>query len=291
MKTHKRFLLLLADLTAILLLASACGVNVANSAQSAPPLQVLQKSYSAMKQLKTAHFTMQIAEQLNMGSGSSTNLTISANGAEILPDKADVHLTEPGMSLSAITLGREMYMQNSKGQWYVLQNQAESSAGNPFSGTSISSYASLLELASKAHFVDHGMQELDGQSLRHITVTLDKNALQQIINTTLGSSLGGASASSMSQLLNMLNMKNTTLDLWIDPATYYVHQMELKYTMSINTSSFITPTPSTSTSYNISVGSDTTIEMSDFNAPVTITAPSNAIPTNNLSSVFGAGEP
>lgn len=291
MKTHKRFLLLLAALTAILLLASACGVNAANSAQSVPPLQALQKSYSAMKQLKTAHFTMQLAEQLNMGSGSSTNLKISANGAEILPDKAEVHLTELGMSLSAITLGREMYMQNSKGQWYVLQNQAEGATGNPFSGTSLSSYDSLLELASKAHFVDHGIQKLHGQSLRHITVTLDKNALQQIISATLGSSLGSASASSMTQLLNMLNMKNTTLDLWIDPATYYVHQMELKYTMSMNPNSFITPTPSTSTSLNISIGSDITIDMSNFNAPVTITAPSNAIPTNNLSSVFGAGEP
>lgn len=292
MQTHKRFLLLLAALTAILLLASACGVNAANSAQSVPPLQVLQKSYSAMKQLKTAHFAMQIAEQVSMGSGTSTNLKISANGDEVLPDKAEVHLTELGMSFSAITLGREMYMQNSKGQWYVLQlNQVEGAAGNPFSGTSISSYDSLLELASKAHFVDHGIQKLNGQSLRHITVTLDKNALQQIISTTLDSSLGSASSTSMNQILNELNMKNTALDLWIDPATYYVHQMELKYTMSINAGSFITPTPSTTTSYDISVGSDTTIDISNFNAPVTITAPNNAIPTNNPSSVFGVGEP
>lgn len=289
MLTHKRYLLLLAALMTILLLASACGVNTANSAQSTPPLQVLQKSYSAMKQLKSAHFTMQLNEQMNMGSGSSTNIKISANGDEAPPDKAEVHLTELGMSLSAITLGRELYFQNSKGQWYVLQlSQAQGSAGNPFAGTSISAYNNLLALASKAHFVDHGMQKLDSQSLRHITVTLDKNALQQIISANLGS-LGSANSASMKQLLNNLNMQNTTLDLWIDPATYYVHQMELKYTMSLNTGSFVTPTPSaTSTPLSLSMATDTTIDMSNFNAPVTITAPSNAIPTTNLASAFGA---
>ena len=286
--THNKYPLLLAALIATLLLVSACGVNAANSAQSTPPLQVLQKSYSAMKQLKTAHFTMQLAEQMNMGSGSSTTIKISANGDEVLPDKAEVHLTELGMSLSAITLGREVYMQNSKGQWYVLQlSQAQGSAGNPFSGTSISSYNNLLALASKAHFVDHGMQTLNSQSLRHITVTLDKNALQQIIGANLGS-LGSANSASMKQILNELNIQNTTLDLWIDPATYYVHQMELKYTMSLNTGSFVTPTPSaTSTSLNLRMATDTTIDLSKFNTPVTISAPSNAIPTNNLSSVFG----
>lgn len=286
---HKQYPLLLAALIAVLLLVSACGVNAANSAQSTPPLQVLQKSYSVMKQLKTAHFTMQLAEQMSMGSGSSTTIKISANGDEALPDKAEVHLTELGMSLSAITLGREVYMQNSKGQWYVLQlSQTQGSAGNPFSGTSISTYNNLLALASKAHFVDHGLQTLNGQSLRHITVTLDKNALQQIISANLGSSLGSANSASMKQVLNELNIQNTTLDLWIDPATYDVHQMELKYTMSLNAGAIATPTTSTATASNLGITSDTTIDLSKFNAPVTISAPSNAIPTNNLSSVFGS---
>lgn len=287
--THKRYFLLLAALMTILLLASACGVNIANSAQSTPPLQVLQKSYTAMKQLKSAHFTMQLNEKVNMGSGSSTNIKISANGDEAPPDKAEVHLTELGMSLSAITLGRELYFQNSKGQWYVLQlSQAQGSAGNPFAGTSIASYNNLLALASRASFVDHGMQKLNGQSLRHITVTLDKNALQQIISANLGN-LGSSNSASMKQILNNLNMQNTTLDLWIDPATDYVHQMELKYTMSLNTGSLATPTSSTtSASLNLSMATDTTIDMSNFNAPVTITAPNNAIPTTNLASALGA---
>mgnify|MGYP001231147872 CR=1 FL=1 len=288
MLSHKKYLLLLAALIAILLLVSACGVNTASSAQSTPPLQVLQKSYSAMKQLKTAHFTMQIAEQMSMGSGSSTNIKISANGDEALPDKAEVHLTELSMKLSAITLGREMYIQNTKGQWYVLQlSQAQASAGNPFAGTSLSAYNVLLALAARSHFVDHGMQTLNGQSLRHITVTLDKSALQQIISSNLGSSLGNANTAELKQLLNKLTIQNTSLDLWIDPTTYYVHQMELKYTINLNAGSFVTPTPSTSTALNLSMGTDTTIDFSNFNAPVTITAPSHAIPANNLSSVFG----
>lgn len=283
MKTHKTYLLAFPVLTTLLLL-SACGTNTANTAQNTPPLQVLQNSYNAMKHLKSAHFTMQLAEQMSL-SGQQTKVTIAGSGDEVLPNKADVHLSTAGMSISTITIGREVYFQNSKGQWYLWQGQGAS--GNPFSGTNISSYNTLLALASKAHFIDHGMQTLNGQSLRHITVTLDKNALQQIISSELGN-VGGSSATSLKQLMSKFNMQNTALDLWIDPTTYYVVQMDLKFTMNLNTASFVTPATSSS-SMNMSLSADTTIDFSKFNAPISITAPGNAIPTSNLSSVFGAG--
>lgn len=280
MKTHKTYLLAISALLALLLL-SACGSSTTNNAQNTPPLQVLQNSYNAMKQLKSAHFTLQLAEQVGQSSQQS-KVTITASGDEVMPDKAQVHVTELGLTISAITIGRETYFQNARGKWYVLQlNQS----GNALAGTNVFSYNTLLALASKAHFVDHGLQTLNGQSLRHITATLDKSALQQIISANLGS-LSGSSQANLKQILNKLNIQNTTLDLWIDPSTSYVMQMELKYTMNINTGAFVTPTTST-TSSNMSVSADTIIDYSKFNAPVTITAPSHAIPATSLSGAFG----
>jgi len=56
--------------------------------------------------------------------------------------------------------------------------------------------------------------------------------------------------------------------------------MELIFDMNVNTSSFGTSV--TSSTINV----DMTVDYSKFNVPVTISAPGNAIPTNNLFSIF-----
>jgi hypothetical protein len=73
----------------------------------------------------------------------------------------------------------------------------------------------------------------------------------------------------------------------IDESTYYVHQMEIKFTMNINMAALVTPTTSSSSaSSNISTALDITINYSNFNAPITIKAPANATLTNNILTVF-----
>src|SRR6185312_5933090 len=89
------------------------------------------------------------------------------------------------MNLAEIILGRQLFMQNTKGQWYVLSGgRVQGGSSNPFAGANISNYNSLLGLAQKAHITDHGDQALNGQSLRHITVTFGEDALKELLNAT-----------------------------------------------------------------------------------------------------------
>ena len=297
---------LFLSLGIVLLFVSACGSITGTSGSSQTAIQVLQKSATAMKGLKTVHFDMNLGETLNMGSSTSSstssttpshfNITVKANGDEVLPNQVSLQLTtalnagsSSNIKFAETVTGGKVYIQNSKGQWFVLSdNQFKTSGTNPFAGTDISGYNNLLTLAQKATFVDHGDQTLNGVSLRHITVTLGKNTLSDLLNATGAlNKLSAQQQQTMQKMLNNIQLQNAGLDLWIDENTDYVHQMEIKFTMNINTASLVTPTTSSSsTPSNISTAIDITIDYSKFNAPITIKAPANATPTNNILSAF-----
>lgn len=247
-----------------------------------------------MKQLKSAHIAMKITDTVNADlkmptpipsnvGQFSTNLT--GNGDEVLPDKFALHFTF-GMSnnaalnfnISEIILGRQIFMQESKGQWYVLSGGIQGASGNPFAGANISNYNSLLGLAQKAQITDHGDQTLNGQNLRHITITFGQDALKELLNAT---------GQSSPRLLNRTTLKQSTLDAWIDEATSYVHRLELKLNLAVKGSPAdgsgtpaISPIPPSMTT-----GLDAIIDYSKFNEPITITAPAHAIPTSSLSGI------
>ncbi len=204
--------------------------------------------------------------------------------------KISLHVTvNQALNLSEITIGNQVYVENSKGQWYSLNTSSMSGTTNPLAGTNITNYNSLLNAAQHANITDHGMQSLNGHSYRYITVTFDKNALIDILTATgQTNNLTAQQKQSMTAVLNNTTLKNATLNLWIDPTTYYVHQMQLQYMMTVNTQGLTTPTTgSSSVPSSISSSMNTTIDYSNFNQPVTITAPSNATPASNLSSILG----
>ena len=256
-----------------------------------------------MKGLKTVHFDMNLGETLNMGSSTSSsstpnhfNITVKANGDEVLPNQVSLQMTtatNAGSSANlkfaeTVTRGK-VYIQNAKGQWFVLsESQFKSGGANPFAGTDISGYNNLLTLAQKATFVDHGDQALNGVSLRHITVTLGKNNLSDLLNATGAlNKMSVQQQQAMNKLLSNIKLQNASLDLWIDESTDYVHQMAIKFTMNINTASLVTPTTSSSsTPSNIAATADITINYSKFNTPITIKAPTNATPINNILSAI-----
>ena len=294
---------LLLSLVIVLLFVSACSSITGSSGSSQTALQILQKSANAMKGLKTVHFDMNLGESLKLSTTTSTSTTpsnytinVKANGDEVLPNQVSLQLTTAinGSSSSNIKFaetvtGGKVYIQNTKGKWFVLdESQFKSAGSNPFAGTNVSGYNTLLTLAQKATFVDHGDQTLNGQSLRHITVNLGKNTLSDLLNATGAlNKLNTQQQQDMNKLLKSIQLQNASLELWIDESTYYVHQMEIKFTMNINTAGLVTPTAgSSSASSNVSTATDITINYSKFNAPVTITAPANATPTNNILSIF-----
>src|SRR6266704_3382391 len=254
MTNRKHVIVFLA--LALVLLVSACG-SPASSTGSQAPLQVLQKSLTAMQQLKAVHISMKLTSNGDWGRSSKSStaqpfsVSATASGDEVRPDKSMLHL--------------------SVGQGY------NGAANNPFTSMNSSTYNKLLAIAQKAMYTDHGVQTLNGESLRHITVTFSKDVLKDLLNSTNLSTLQQQRANT---LLNNAKLVNPTLDVWVDESTSYVHHMELIFDMNVNTSSFGTSV--TSSTINV----DMTVDYSKFNVPVTISAPGNAIPTNNLFSIF-----
>lgn len=253
-----------------------------------------------MKQLKTAHFNMNAVTTVNNGSASAaapngTTIMLQDSGDQQFPNQLTMHLNigqatgSPTLTLSEVVMGQKVYIQSAKGKWFALDDTIlKSATGNPLAGANVANYNNLLMLAQKETLSDHGTETMSGQSLRHITVYFSSNVLKDLLAAT--GQLSSLSAQQQEALKNT-RLEKPTLDLWIDEATSYVHRMQLKFTMNASTSA--TGTPATGKSSSAPVASshtstnvNTTIDYSKFNAPVTITAPSNAISTSNISQIF-----
>ena len=302
---HKHHaLFLLAGLVAILLLASACsGPGGTGTGTGTPPsklsvMQVLQNSQKAMSQLKSAHVDLLIKGSGQSSGSTPTGGTPAANGAgsfsltghgdEALPSQEQMNMTvtqsvtNTSNSVTEILSGGKLYAQFA-GQWYVLNN-GPNGVSNPLAGLSSPDMSQLLGLLNHMQIVDHGDQSLNGASLRHITFNLDKYALQQLLssNTQLVNMVG---QSNINAVINNTQTFNASLDLWIDEAQFYVHRTELKLNMNVNPagiSQSITPTPSApfqgSLPTSVLANLDSVVDLSNFNAPVSITPPASATP-------------
>jgi hypothetical protein len=302
-----RYMLGLLATVAILLIMSACGLGSSGSGSQSGKTgaQVLQSTVNTMKQLKTVHVDMKAnanigAVGLTPTPGSTTpstiNININVNGDEVLPDQASLKLTMGGflglnLNFAEVSKGDKIYFQNSKGQWYVIEKSqlvGSNGASNPLSSASVPNFNQLLNLSEHAQVTDHGDQSLNGENLRHITITLDKNGLKDLLNSTGQlSSLTGSSQQMVDQFMNSTKNFQASLDFWIDESTSYVHRIEMKFNLNLDASSFATPGTTSKGPSAITIGFDTTIDLSRFNdSSITVTTPANAIPTNNPSTIF-----
>jgi hypothetical protein len=171
----------------------------------------------------------------------------------------------------------------------VLDKSAlKGQSSNLFNGSNIFNMNNLMGMLQEIQLTDHGDQSLNGQNLRHITATLDKNALQQILtsNSQLSSAIG---QQNISKILSSTKSFKSTLDVWIDETNFYVHQTELKVNADADLSSLSTPNANGKVTLpsNATVTLDSTVDLSKFNQSVTITPPANATPTNNPGVIFG----
>ena len=294
-------------MVAILLFMSACGSNSSSSLSAG---QVIINTSSAMKQLKTVHVNMTVAVTAGVSglptptTGSSTpksyTININGSGDEVLPDQASLKLSLGGFgsnySFAEITKGQQVYIQNKQGQWYVIDKSklSSNSSTSAITSTSVPDFNKLLDLAQKnAKLTDHGDETLNGASLRHISVTLDKNGIKQLLQS-YGQLQGmtGTNQQTFDQFFNSAKDLNATLDFWIDESTSYLHRFEMKFNLSLDLSQFITPTPGSTTTSGAgtSIKFDAIIDLSKFNDPsIKISAPPNAIPTDDPSVIFSSG--
>ena len=201
------------------------------------------------------------------------------------------HVSTTGQSttFAEIVLNNKLYIQNTKGQWYVLD--ASKLSGNnsiPTSGNNTSTVTNILALSQKATLTDSGIVMLNGQKLRHLIVSFGKDALPQLLNAS-GQTQNAQTQQSTTQLLKSIQAFQAHVDFWIDESTYYVHQMDEKIMLKLNSSApgtTVTPTSTGTVTGSSATTTDTLIDLSKFNQPVTIMAPANAIPTTNILSIF-----
>jgi hypothetical protein len=286
-------------LAAMLLIVSACsapGATGSNGNSSLTVLQVLQKSAGTMQKLKSVHFdtTTNGSFQGNSSSSASSSNAITVNlkgsGDELMPDQQQAHITLNNMlNLAEVVTTDKVYVQNPQGKWYVLDKSSlQGEAGSLLNGSNVFNMNDLLPILEQVQLTDHGDQSLNGQSLRHITATLDKNALQKILtsDSQLSNAIG---KQNVDKILNSTKSLKSTLDVWIDETNFYVHRMELKLNANEDLSSLGTPGTNGNITLpsNATVTLDSIVDLSKFNQPVTITPPTNAIPASSPGVIFG----
>lgn len=302
---HIKHLLLSLSIVVVILILSACGSTTSGNGSKLTVLQVLQNSANAMNKLKSAHMDVTInagyaGSNATSATGSTqpgVTYTIKGTGDESLPGQEELHINTGQSTLTEIVQDNKLYIQNAQGQWYVLDKSSiPNGAGNLFSSIDVSNLNSLLLYAQHAQLTDNGDQSLNGQTLRHITVTLDKNGLQQILNQN-GQLAGLIGQQNVDAIINNTKAFKSTLDLWIDESNFYIHRTELKLNMTSDLSSLsgsMTPTagatpqatPSIQLPTNATISLDSILDLSNFNVPVTITPPANATPTTNPINIF-----
>ena len=316
MVDKKHFLLPIALVTVFLLL-SACSPIGGSGGSSLTVLQLLQNSSKAMSQLKSAHIDLKAN---GSGQAITTNATATpttttttptatvnnvtfnliGTGDEALPNVEAMQFdvsqngatTVPTTShLEQIVQGDKVYIKNTKGQWYVMDKSAlKGYVDDPFSGVKSPDLTELIGLLEHTQITDNGVQSLNGQNLRHITIAMDKEALKQFLsnNQQLVDILG---QQNLNAVIDNTKTFSSTVDLWIDESTAYVHRTELKFNLGVDSgalSQSITPTVTTViVPSNVTTKFDSIVDLSKFNESVTVTTPTGAIPTNDPTTVFG----
>lgn len=312
MKTYKGSIFLGLALAAALLVVSACSSPVSIGAGGPPtsssltPLQVLQNSAKAMQKLNSVHFvtTSNGSFQANNAGTPTTAATpvtnnssvnIKASGDAVLPNQEKSQITlNQSVNLAEVVTADKVYIQNTKGQWYVLDKSALQgyAGGNPFAGVNPPNMNDWMALLQHVQLRDHGTEALNGQNLRHLTATLDKDSLRQLL-TSNGQMNSAFGKQNIDSVLNSAKSLIATLDVWIDESTFYVHRTELKFNLNADLSSLrgASGTPAATATVtvpsNVTTTLDSIVDLSKFNEPVTITPPANAIPTDNPLVIFG----
>ena len=308
---HKKHFLLLVALAAVLLLISACSpIGGGSGGSNLTVLQLLQNSSKAMSQLKSTHIDLKAngsGQAITTSTPTTTTTAVNnvtfnliGSGDEALPNVEAMQFdvsqngatTTPTTShLEQIVQGDKVYIKNTKGQWYVLDKSVlKGYVDNPFSGVKSPDLTELIGLLEHTQITDNGIQSLNGQNLRHITIAMDKEALKQFLsnNQQLIDILG---QQNLNAAIDNTKTFSSTVDLWIDEATAYVHRTELKFNLGVDTgtlSQSITPTVTTViVPANVTTKFDSIVDLSKFNESVTVTTPTGAIPTNDPTTVFG----
>ncbi|GCE14071.1 hypothetical protein [Tengunoibacter tsumagoiensis] len=298
----KQGLCISALMLSLTLLAS-CGVNPGVGASPTPrpktAAELLQSSETTMNKLKFVHVVSNTvvnedisnlpsqdgqAKSLKIDIGEKLDgdsLLSTQEAAYNLNTSVDSGTIQQDTAMKLVTQGDKVYVQNKNGTWYVLSKAAlDSSLDN----SQLGDFSALFALAKKGTLNDSGTEKLNGVTVHHLVVTLDKDALKdrlQKVADSLQAVLGQDAAKSF---FDTIQLSKPTLDLWIDESTSRLYQSDLTYGLTLDLSSLATPTPGASAP-SIVISSDGKSTYSNFDKKVTVTVPADAIPASSLAEV------
>lgn len=271
LRISKKYIALVGSLSLIFVLAACSAPGLTSSSTS--PAQTLASSATAMSKLQSVHFDLQTTLATQTSNGVTFN--VAGQGDAASPDSASVNLTAAQSPLlSLISSGQKVYVQLKGGSWYSVDKSKVKDAEQNFFSQSLSSRLSQVMAAlQNAKLTDHGQESVNGENLDHITATLD----QQTLNT-LSSDLNSLAPSQAQSGLNQL--KQATLDVWIDQSTSFVHQAKIDLVTQIDAGAIkhFTGQQVNNATGVLPVELKAQVNFSKFNQPVSIQPPTSSIP-------------
>lgn len=298
------------------LLLAACDTTVTTGNANASKYtagQVILQSSNAMSTLNSSHFVVQMSESIQAVVHSATinGQRVKSSSGTSVAANTNIRMNGTGdqegndgqysytLSASPVTLkmaeviqGNNVYAQNHSGQWYViakdkLATSASSLTDNSLSGLTLDQ-KSLLGIIQDVKLTDHGDENVHGLSLRHLTASLDKQALSQLLSqdAQLKSQFG---QQNISDVLNAAKTFSATVDVFIDESQFYVRRTHLAVDLTIDISKLSNAGNGTR---NVAPGVahmklNMNVDLSKFNQPVTLKVPTHAIPTSDPAVIFG----
>jgi len=273
---------MLAASGAVLLL-SACGA-VAQVAET--PQQVVSTAADKMSQLRSAKFDLTatileqfpaaFTDQLGAAGASLANFSIdlSGKGEAKFPDAASMSIQVKTAGISVTT---DMVLAGGK---IYIKDPTSGSWTQPASAQSISQFtnqsdplASAAVLKTAQSIKDLGDTTLNGSAVHHYQIVPDKNKMADQASTQEAKDL----------VRSMLQNGTIQLEVWIGKDDHLLHQMKNDTDATIDLGKVMAasgqqlppgfPLPAGATVHTVA---HATIGYHDFNAPVTVTAPSVA---------------
>lgn len=302
MGIYKRFcLIVFTVMTALLVVACAPGNPGSTSASDYTPQQVLEQSAEAMQKITSSQLAFDTTLHLSglpteIGTETSEtptalpselDISVTGTGVQALPEQMqlDLNITSGDQTTetSQILDRNHVYVKNAQDEnWYVMDRQVfEESASNLYSGYNIDQQTLLASLQTIA-LEDKGLEDRDGQQLRHIHATLTEEDVKRLLdeNPQLKNQF---SMTDIDTLLENVQTFSTTIDLWIDEQDFYLH--ETQFTLDLSTA-----TDSESTD-GVTVALDMNLKLSEFNQPVNITPPAEAVPIDSPEDIYTPATP
>jgi hypothetical protein len=302
--------------------AAGCGSSKSASSSSAPAAtaaaglsadQIVAQSEAKMKDVKSASFTGDMALKVSgdpnkmtdpttkamLSQGVSLHVEGKSQNQPLAADmKISLGLAGQTIDLTLLSQGTKSWVQY-QGKWYAMDaKSAKSLSTQAQTGAAPTEQLKSLGLNPSDWGTSYalvGTEDMAGAKVYHVKATADPQKLADALmkaakDPSLAKKLGGTSQlkqleqglSQNKQQAEQLkkSLKNVSVDYWIGVDDMLIHKASFEAALDTKGQQGMTGVD------GITMGMDLT--MADFNQPVTVTPPANALPLKSLlNQMFG----